>query len=298
MNKGDHLLINCTNFPYVCVMTLDSPFTRIQHLSGQVALSLLPTCKLMLYVQPHQVMYVLISPEDELLDCIECHNSQGISSDMFLRFVFERETLLRKPYLSCQVYTSEPLYSLIPEEHFQAKDNHSLAKLLLDSTVLEQDIFSMRVPQIGAHVLFAVSPPLVHLLNHYLSTYSVHHICEASLHLGSRLAQGSASVLLHVQKDHLLVSTFKEGKLCLCNVYPYRSIPDALYFVQVARRVSGLEDPDIPVYVLGDVAARNSQQDSLWEYLPDMQIPKELEYSKSKDITQTEYWRYAFLGTL
>ncbi|MEM7368895.1 MAG: DUF3822 family protein [Bacteroidota bacterium] len=277
-------------------MTLDAPFTRIQHLSAQVAPSLLPTCKLVLYVQPHQVLYVLISPDEKLIACYECKNSQGISSDMFLRFVFERETLLRKPFLSCQVYTSEPLFSLIPEAHYRQEEAHSLARLLLDGAVFPEDVFSVRVPPLHIRVLFAVSPPLLHLLNHYVSSYTIHHICEVSLHLGRHLANSPSSLILHLQKDHIMITAFREGKLSLCNVYPFRSIPDALYFVQVGRRVSGLEHPDIPVFVLGDIGERGKQQNDLWEYLPDMQIPQQFLEVSSEDMTHTAYWRYAFLA--
>ena len=277
-------------------MNQDAPFSRIQHLSGEVSPSLLPTCQLILFIQSHQVITGLISPEDQLINCQEFRNVQGISSDMFLRFVFERELRLRKPYLSCQVYTSEPLFTLIPDEHFQEEEAYSLSRLMLDGTVFRKEVQTMSISSEQAKVVFSVSPPFLHLLNHYLSSFTLNHICASSLAVSQHLKEQASFLLLHVLKEHILITAYKNKLLQLCNLYPFRSIADAIYFIQLVRRTAQLDDPDIPLFVIGEIGKKGSSDTDLWEYLPDMKIPEPLLSRGIAELSETEYWRYAFLA--
>lgn len=215
---------------------------------------------------------------------------------MFLRFVFEKEAFLRASYQSCRVYTSDPLFTLIPDEHFQEKEAFSISRLLLDSTVFSEELYRMNLLHEKAKALFAVSPSLLHLLDHYLSAYTIHHICGASIAIGNQLKEVHSFLLLHLQDSHILITVFKEGKLYLSNLYPFRSIPDALYFVQMARRVADLEGTDIPLFAIGELGEKGSDKDNLWEYIPDMVIPAPLLTQSSVDLSHTPYWRYAFLA--
>jgi hypothetical protein len=102
-------------------------------------------------------------------------------------------------------------------------------------------------------------------------------------------------LLIHRLDGQVLMLAFRQQQLQLCNAYPIHSLPDLLYFVQLARKVARLTNGDVPVYVWGEIAEKSPELSELWEYLPDMEIPESLMGTFAEKVAGTPYWKYMFL---
>ncbi|TAE47333.1 MAG: DUF3822 family protein [Bacteroidetes bacterium] len=271
------------------------PFTIRTHLPLTLAAGHLPTCRLLLYLQPDRVYYLLQSPREELAACREFHNSSQISPELFLRFVFEKEQLLCGTFLETRVFVSTPLVSLIPDTYRDPEQHLRLSRLLLDDTALPEEVFTRRIPGEEAQALFMASPSLLHLLKHYLRSYTLSHVCIPVLQMARQLGRTNRSLLmLHLTDEALLAVALREGQIRLCSAYTCRSVADQLYFVQMARKISLMEDILAPLFICGE-SGNDPLSGEIATAFPGLQLPEYLSRSTGADLSAAPYWKYAFL---
>ncbi|MEM7658134.1 MAG: DUF3822 family protein [Bacteroidota bacterium] len=273
-----------------------APYHIVEHLSPQLADSLLATCRLSLFVQPSRVYAVLTDQQRQMVACWEYYNEQQLSREMFLRFVLEKEIFLRQPFAERFIYTSASQFALIPKPFFAEEQLIGLGRVLLDDALLEEEIQLSEIGQPESNIMYMVSPGLRHLFEHYFADFELKHICEPALFAAARLSQDHSDFLLvHSMEEQVLVVVVREHQVQLCNAYPIHSLPDMVYFVQLTKSVTQINDPGIPVFVWGEIDAKTAEPTDIWELLPDMEVPPLLEDAVQPHTKAVPYWKYAFL---
>jgi hypothetical protein len=269
----------------------DLPFETITHIPLIQQRALLPACRLVMALFPDRVYALVVTPKDEIVGCREYRN-RGLSGDMFLRFIFEKDPLIRGPFLDCRVYMAGRKFALLPD-HAQVQGRAlTLARILLDEVALEQEVIQGRMPQDSGTILFTEVSGRLQVLNHYLKFYSLNHLVAPLLGISARLAaQAHSFVLAHVSEGSLVLTAYRQGRLHLCNEYRCNSVMDQVYFIQAVRQALHLLEA--PVYLSGESAAQHT---SLRTWLPGLETPDLLRSFLPAEGHQAPYWKFAFLA--
>lgn len=274
-----------------------SPYAIHTYVSTQMSRSSLPTCRLVVYLQENRLYYALISPKEELVLCKECVNTQGIARNLFFRMVFEREKILTQPFVEVRILTSSPTFTLIPNIFNSDIQQLRMARLMLEDTVLEEELFNVRIPGGDAWIYFVVPQTLQKLIHEYFQHPTLNHIAGKAMTIAQNLDEDGDSLLfLHLLDKSMIIIAVHQGRLRLCNSYTYRSSEDILYFIQTVRKVAEMEDSSTPIYITGEIEKEEATAHLLWEFLPQMKFPIYLQYELPEKLAESSWWKYAYLA--
>lgn len=273
-----------------------SPFHTIVHIGTGIKESLIATCSLVIFLQKDRIYYLLISPQSEVVLCKECVNIRDISEEMFFRFVLERETLLTSPFLECKVYISHSDITLIPNEFWKKELELPLCQLMMSEHLENEEIYSTAIDQASARVLFTIPSGLIHLLDRYIRHYELSHIAVPMVEEAYRLSRKDRSLIMFLVLNHrFAIVAMRDGNLQLCNVYPYHTVSDMLYYIQVARETTGLTQSGVPVFCIGEMKPDAEEQQGLWQLIPGLSFPEPPhQMSENGEIS---WWKFSFLAS-
>ena len=252
--------------------------------------------RLLLCPQEHQLLYMVLSLENKILDCRVLHNDRSLNGESFLRMALEKEPKLQFPYRECQVMSHTSSFTLVPRIYADTR-RLEMARTLLEQEADEEGLYHMDIEELPASALFMVPHATRHLLSSYLGNFSMSHISGNCVRLTFMLSRFTPTLLLLLIQDQtVFLSAAKAGKFHLCNAYPYRSVKDIVYYIQAARSVLDLTDTDTPIYTTGDFEYPGALFLELKEWLPEVQVPAFLERYAEYLGAEAPFWKYAHLA--
>ncbi|MEO1417845.1 MAG: DUF3822 family protein [Bacteroidota bacterium] len=213
----------------------------------------LSTCHLVIILQTSKIHYLLYSPQGKLLRAQSLESTGLLQEDMFLRFVFEKEEVLRKTFWQVDIVLTETPFFLVPHPYRQPEMYPVLARLLLDDGLFPDEVGHYPVMEGAATLVYGFPPEQSHILEYYLQNFRMRHLAGAILHAGKAWTEVRPTfMVMYEGKEGIILATFEEGKLLLCNAYPCRSGSDRLYFLQAARGQLKVNPEKCPILLLGD----------------------------------------------
>ncbi len=240
-------------------------------------------------------MYLLYNEYRELRLCKAIYNSQELSLSLFLRFAFEREPLLRQKVARNEVISSSDQFTLIPKEFVSQRNYYHYARILMEDSVYDDEVYSHQVDHTDIQTIF-ISPPYIHhLLAEYMPEYHLTHIFSYNYRLAKSLSLRTPThLLMHVYDNMSLITAFKDGALYLSNVYEYRTGAGMLYFIQSLFNVLDV-DEYTRLHLIGDLAMSEPWYQQLVQKIPNTSIPTVDEFRLSAGVDHPNYWEFAFL---
>ncbi|MEZ4825782.1 MAG: DUF3822 family protein [Bacteroidia bacterium] len=271
------------------------PYEQITHIPLEISEAMVPTCQLVIFLNPARIYYLLIAPSGEVVLCREYVNTERFSLEMFLRFVLEKDKLLSSPFLSCQICFSTPLFLLCPQAYWNDRHKSFMAKLALSDQLEEKEVAYSESRSLDVNIIFALKEGITHPLNRYVRYYTVSHVGLLMAEAAVAASRQQAIISVLIMSDHVLICAANRGQLKLCNSYVHRSDSDIVYFIQTVREATGLTDRSIPVTVMGELGSRIVREGGIWEFLPEVNIPDSASPFFVSQIAGTPWWKYAFL---
>lgn len=276
--------------------TPDSLIERVAHIPWPEPQSLWATQGHRLYVLSGLVYSLLVDEQGKPLGVTSYRNRGRLSQDMFLRFLFEQEPILTQPYLTCEVVLGQGPFFLLPTIEHRAAKLLPLARALLDDAILPDELQRSFCPLTEAYAVFSVPTNLMHVLRHYLDSFDLQHVSRHVIRSTHRLAdQVGQAITLTLLGREVLITVLRDGRLQLCNNYPYQEPLEAIYFLQTVRHVTSLDHSDLACYVMGETNPRDLSPHSLWHHLPGLTtppLPGLLDLSMPHDCP---HWQFLFL---
>lgn len=266
-------------------------FLPVQHDEEAVS-----TLRNLVILRNQVVSLVQINAHHRMLGCKELINGEALATSLFLRFVFEKEPLLQLAEANIEVISNSRLFTLIPSAFAQPPFIGKYASVLLDDAVFEDEWYTDPIPELEAESLF-VSPPFVrHILDEYLSSYTLKHVSAPLVRLGQQLMKWEASHLwVYIWEGLALVGVCKEGRILMCNAYEYQVPSGLMYFIQSLLTYWNLDIYTLPVYLLGDLENDPAMYTYLSSRLPGLREPAILKAYLPESPDETMYFRYGFL---
>jgi hypothetical protein len=125
---------------------------------------------------------------------------------------------------------------------------------------------------IDRHQLNVIYVPFVNINNYFFETFgSFQYYHAASILLGSLDKLDATKVAnkayLHVQEDHFDLIILKNGKLALCNSYPFKTPEDLVYYALFAFEQTNLNPDTIETEVLGQIDSTDKNFEILYTYI-------------------------------
>jgi hypothetical protein len=215
---------------------------------------------------------------------------------MFLRFLFEKESTLRQPYLTYRVVIGDAPFFLLPEGSDAEADHLALARTLLDDATMPDEVRVSPSPAAAAYAVYTLDPARRHLLDHYLSQYELLHLSYYAIQTAHRLAnQAGDALTMILTGKQVLITALRAGELRLCNQYPYAEPLEAIYFLQSVRNASGLDQGALTGYVMGETNPADLSPASLWHHLQGLQTPPLSAFTNHPLPEGCPHWRFLFL---
>lgn len=273
-----------------------APFTCQTYLDAPIAPSLIPTCYRKLWMHEGQIVYLLFSPSQELLQCRIYESTGMVGAEVFMRLVLEKEALFEAPFMGCQVFWGGAASLLMPNELHDNLQELRLMRLHVDQDLGPERLRRQPVNSHNATLVFDVPEVVDHMLEHYVKYYELHHVLEPLIRSSDSMLQIAPShILLLLSRKEVSVIVRKNKVLMLCQRYKTNARTDVLYYVQAIRRVVGLAN-DCAVFALGQIGIPFPEAEPLHHHIPGLKVPVlPLTLSDSTDAA-LPHWAFSFVA--
>ena len=253
------------------------------------------TCRLVIFIQPLRIYFALLGPREDLVYCKEYYNSQQSVDVLFLRYAFEQEKILSHSFASIKVYIDTE-FCLIPDQEEFLKERYDFARFMLNEDIGKEDIYYHPMAKSDIAGLFIPPQLWIDLLNEYLPSYELASGSELSFRLGNLLHNAlKPLILIHLMDEHVNISGFKREKLEFIQRYPYRSILDLVYFIQLSSSLLH-KGGKVDLYLVGEMEEESENWEELKKYFPRIKFPPSLMHRSQKDPAQSPWWKYTYLN--
>lgn len=247
--------------------------------------------RLVIFCRDLGISYIILSPSNQIVYSKESYNQDGLAGEIFLRLLFEKDSLLQEKFAECRILSSSPVFTLVPFEAMSEDRLLHVARILMDEMIYEEEMISHPLDQLQAWTLFPNQVSVNHILQEYVPHHTLSHICDPLIQLCLSEESATALFLLVFDKCAML-AVLKNGQLHLCNAYTFRADLDIVYFMQTVKQVTGLEGESHPIWVLGDVEER---MQLFKNHLPQVRFPDKLN-SYLPSGSKLPYWKFAYLA--
>lgn len=183
--------------------------------------------------------------------------------------------------LSCTWYTSEKEMCLVPLELFQdGKESQILGFSARPNSlkVYKNEVWAKQ------HIVccYSISDEIDKWLNFNFPHSEKHHNSRALVNIYDHFPQYGIYAHLHIEQDFAEFIICNDGRVLMCNQYPYKAIEDLLYYVLFAFEQSRLLAPEIDLLLSGPKASNTKLRDVFEEYVgaaKEIPLPKSLKIS-------------------
>ncbi len=248
---------------------------------------------LVLFLKAGGIIVALLSKDRQLVFCKEFFNSDQLSTEIFLRILFEKEALLQQAYRSFHILSGRTNFALAPKSAVSERQLLHYARLSLDEALFEEEFLNTSIKKPDSWAIFSSPFSIKHILDEYAPRATYGHVCERVIDLAIHL-EVSACALLLIYDHSVLITICKEAKLQLCNSYQIRANADILYFLHSARKATELVSDELPIFIMGELDGKMSY---LKEHIAEIQVPQTLnKYLPDSPSQDMPYWQFAFLA--
>ncbi len=210
------------------------------------------TYRLIIFIEPGRLRYVLHTPRGAWIKAKSFESTGLLSDEMFLRFLFEQEKLLGDSFVEVQVYQLKAAFVLVPNPWYEPKQVAAMGRLLLDSQLFPDEVYSYELPFLEAHLLSIFQPELRHILDHYIRDYEFLHPASILLSLGQRQSSKGVEAFALFVGEWMMLALFQDASLLFANMFTCRTAADVLYFLSLARQSAGLSRTPLKAYHMGE----------------------------------------------
>lgn len=245
---------------------------------------------LALFIKQSGILLYGSDEEARIRVCKEFFNTDALSTEMFLRLLMEREPQLHQHPSRVRLLWGASPFSIAPAAYLPPHQALHYARLVLDDGLFEEELLLSPLPAMEAQVVFTLPYPIQHILKEYVPHGQLAHVCETLVSMREEVEASEGTFLL-VFDQQVLVALMRDHQLVLCNQYYVRAVADMAYFVQSARKTTGVSETSA-VWVMGDLEGKLSE---LKKYLPQAEVPPFLGQALPKAAQAIPYWQFAYL---
>ena len=248
-------------------------FNSVNYISDQFDSTQTSSYELAICIQNQKILYTIATKERVPLVIKELPNVQNLGLSIFIRYIFETETLLKLPYQGYTLFTTQPTFTLIPQRYTQPEGLLKMARILLEDAIYAEDVAQVPIHSTQATLIFTFSKFIEEICAEYLPTYQLNHIVALDIEVTRKLIQKKTDgILLHIFDGYLIAIVYKNSRLQLCNSFEYKTVMDALYFIQSVCKATQLPIVHTPIYMIGEFERDSKLYQELKAYLPHLQI--------------------------
>ena len=255
----------------------------------------LPHCSLKVLIFPTRIYSVLFSSDNKLLFAQLFTRVKEGPYSVFLRYIFVNEAFLRATYRETVIFEAESPFTFIPIQFAKETQRLEVVHAMIDDTVFAEEYQSQWLQKDEMEILFVPDSGLKAVLNEFVPHHSLIHIAAYNLSIAQNLSEEFPShLLINLFETQLMITVIKDKQLQLCQAYPCSSYLDVVYFIQLIKEMSGWKDEKVPLFILGEIQKTEVENNTLWEFIPDLEIPKaENIHPALKGLE--EWWRFGVL---
>lgn len=241
--------------------------------------------------------FLLVSKESQkLLFCRAYQNTLQVSEGVFLRLVLSSAPDLIREAAERIVVVGEHRFSLVPNDLFTEREKLSLARMLFSEQCSESELHAHDLQTPDAKVLFTFAPTTLHILEHYLGSFSLRHLSYWDTLMAKELAQRQRShLLVHLMQQQMVLTAYIRGKLQLCNAYLCQTPLDTLYFIHTVRQVLALK-PEVPTILVGEFEEKGTLVKNIRKQMGSLEVYQAPRRFLDAAPGATPFWKFAFLA--
>lgn len=166
------------------------------------------------------------------------------------------DTMLRQQYRSVKVAFSSQKFTLVPESLFSLSEVATYLQLIAPPDA-DEDVLYDFIPSIKAYLVYAVPRQLNTFVQEFFNRCSVFHSLTPLITAWSKASahQTRAEVYAHVVNRQVSISVYDKERLLFCNVFPFKTAKDFLYWIMLVYDQLKLHPERIPLHVSGEIIA-------------------------------------------
>lgn len=253
------------------------------------------TCRLVIFMQPLRIYFVLLGANEELVYCKEYINQNGSVDILFLRYAFEQENTLNHSYSSIKVYLDTE-FCLIPDFPKYLSHRYDFARFMLDEDVSKEEIFYHPLTDSEIGGIFIPPQLWLDLLNEYLPAYELASGSDLLYRLGTILHNSLKPLLLiQILDKHINLLGLKLDKLAFIHRFPYRTGLDLVYFIQLSANILQ-KGGKVDLFVVGEIEEEDANWQDIKKYFPKIRFPLSLKHRSKKSQVEYPWWKYTYLS--
>lgn len=243
------------------------------------------------------LQYAVVSETHKILAAKEYRTKKKMDFATFFDAVFEQDYFLKEDYSSVRVINGNLEFSLIPTQFFEPKQVKEFAGALIKDNFEVDHLEYRSMDEGGATAIFTVPFPLKQKCDFYLESPEYVPFCLHSINMCYRLAAKHPNLLLvNIFEGEFVITGMTDGKLSICNSYPYSSGTDIVYFVQVVIEMLKMDPSKTKMMLTGEFEAESELIRQMKKFIPTIEIPAgKLMDSFDTRSEKLPTWRYAYL---
>src|SRR5690606_2495656 len=176
--------------------------------------------------------------------------------------------ILQEQFSEVSVIYSTQLYTLVPLPLFDESKTSEYLKF--NSKILANDYMAHDV--LEEHDLVVVYVPLMNINNYFFEKFGAFNYYHSSTILLKTILQRekfslTPKIYLHFQKNSFDCIILKNGKLELCNSYPFVTPDDVIYYTLFCMEQLELNPETVPLELFGDIDENDENYKMAYTYI-------------------------------
>ncbi|HLW33528.1 MAG TPA: DUF3822 family protein [Aequorivita sp.] len=182
--------------------------------------------------------------------------------------IIAENPILQEPFSEVSVIYATQLYTLVPLPLFD--ESKASEYLKFNSKILANDYMAHDI--LNEHDLVVVYVPLMNINNYFFDKFGAFNYYHSSTILLKTILQRekfslTPKIYLHFQKNSFDCIVLKNGKLELCNSYPFITPDDFIYYTLFCMEQLKLNPETVQLELLGDIEEKDEYYKMAYTYI-------------------------------
>lgn len=271
-------------------------FKSYHYQSGKFNAEQLGDHSLIVFLKNDVLVATIISKDSQVVSISEYRSQVPVDPSELFDLALKEEQLLSASYGKVKVIPGAFEFSLIPAKVFNRDHSKELARILISEDEDGRHVGFSELLGGDAVAVYTFPDALKKKIEDHFGKVEFMPFCRSAV--GMALAHnGSNKNSLHVSvfDGQFILTGIKEGKLHICNAYPYSGPTDIVYFLNLVVEILGLEEKAVDIFISGEFEQNSQLLTQLKKHVPHIQIPGDLKSAFEQGPKAPPAWKYAFM---
>ena len=201
--------------------------------------------------------------------------------------ILAENSILQEPFSEVTVIYATQLYTVVPLPLFD--ESKASEYLKFNSKILANDYMAHDI--LTEHDLVVVYVPFMNINNYFFEKFGTFNYYHSSTILLKNILQKekfsrTPKIYLHLQRNSFDCIVVKNGKLELCNSYPFITPDDFIYYTLFCMEQLELNPETVPLELLGAIVENDENYKIAFTYIRNIKF---FESSSAETFSQRSF---------